>query len=217
MEQESTLFAPFQAGGPAMYVIAIFSIFAIAIIIERTIYIFFRYNINGPAFMNQVTKLINANNIDRALQLCKAAKNAALARVIEAGLKRHDRSEREIQDAVDEAALEILPQLQKRTGYLQMIANVSTLLGLLGTIMGIILAFQGVADADAKEKQEVLATGIYRALYTTAAGLIVAIPALVAHSVLMTKTVRIIDEIDEFSVKLINMLVARQSKQSDGK
>jgi len=215
MEHESTMFAPFQAGGPVMYVIACFSALAIAIIIERTIFIFFRYNINGPAFMNQIMKLVKANNVDRAIQLCKAAKNAALAKVLVSGLGKSSGTEREIQDAVDEAALEILPQLQKRTGYLQMIANVSTLMGLLGTILGIILAFQGVAEADAKEKQEVLATGIYRALYTTAFGLIVAIPALVAHSLLMTKTVNIIDEIDEYSVKLINLLVEKQRNRKE--
>ena len=108
----------------------------------------------------------------------------------------------------------MLPKLQKRTQYLQMIANVATLLGLLGTIIGIILSFKAVAKASAAEKQAKLTEGIATALYTTAFGLVVAIPSMIAHAMLSAKTTKIIDEIDEYSVKLINMLVAKQKERA---
>lgn len=200
------LISAMREGGVMMWVILIFSALALAISAERFFFILFRYNINGPAFMKKIQKLIEARNFDRAIQLCNAAPNAALSRVLKAGLARHSRPEREMQDAIDEIALELLPKLQKRTSYLQVIANVATLLGLLGTISGIIQAFDAVANVEPAMKQKVLTQGISVALYTTAFGLVVAIPALLSHAVLDAKTVKIIDEVDEFSVKLINLL-----------
>jgi len=198
----------FTQGGSVMYVIAAFSVLSIAVMIERAFFILFRYNINGPAFMKKIQKLVEARNYDRAIQLCNAAPKAALSMVLKAGLQRAGREQREIQNAVDEAALELLPKLQKRTGYLQVFANVATLLGLLGTIVGIIGAFQAVSDESipVEQKQPTLMRNIGIALYTTAYGLIVAIPALIAHAIIDARTVKIIDEVDEFSVKLINLL-----------
>jgi len=202
----SIIFTAMREGGSVMYVIAFFSVISLAIILDRVFFIVFRYNINGPAFMKKIQKLVEARNYDRAVQLCNAAPNAALAKVLKAGLARAGREQREIQNAVDEAALELLPKLQKRTGYLQVIANVATLLGLLGTIIGIIIAFKAVAEVEASQKQKVLTRGIAIALYTTAFGLFVAIPTMLAHAIIDAKTTKIIDEIDEYSVKLINML-----------
>jgi len=197
-----------KSGGPVMIVIAVFSVISLAIIIERFYFILFRFNINGPAFMKKIQKLVEVRNFERAIQLCNAAPNAALSRVLKAGLSRAGKPEREIQDAVDEVALEILPKLQKRTNYLQVIANVATLLGLLGTIFGIIISFNAVANVDPSMKQKVLTSGIAVALSTTAFGLIVAIPSLLFYSILDNFTGKIIDEIDEFSVKLINLISA---------
>jgi biopolymer transport protein ExbB len=195
-----------REGGPVMWIILGFSVVSFAIVIERFFFIQLRYNINGPAFMKKIQKLVEARNFERAIQLCNAAPNAALSRVLKAGLSRAGKSERDIQDAVDEVALEILPKLQKRTNYLQVIANVATLLGLLGTILGIIMAFDAVANVEPAMKQKVLTKGISVALYTTAFGLVVAIPSLLFYAILDNKTVKIIDEVDEFSVKLINQL-----------
>ena len=203
-----------REGGGVMYIIAFFSVISLAIILDRVFFIVFRYNINGPAFMKKIQKLVEARNYDRAVQLCNAAPNAALARVLKAGLARAGREQREIQNAVDESALELLPKLQKRTGYLQVIANVATLLGLLGTIIGIIIAFKAVAEVEASQKQKVLTRGIAIALYTTAFGLFVAIPTMLAHALIDAKTTKIIDEIDEYSVKLINLLGSIQAEDA---
>ena len=113
----------FQDGGGFMYAIAAVSVFGIGIIIERFIFLFFRYNINATAFMAQIQKLVMAGNIERAIRLCNAAPSAALPRVVKAGLTRANKGEVEIQNAVEEATLEVVPAIQKRTNSLQAIAN----------------------------------------------------------------------------------------------
>ena len=200
----------FHKGGFFMWFILLAAIFAMAIAAERLYYILFRANINGTAFMAQVQKLIMANNIDRAIKLCNAEPNAALPRVLKAGLTRANRSEIEIQNAVDESVLEVFPQLNKRSAYLPMLANVATLTGLLGTIQGLIMAFKAVATASAETKQAMLASGIATAMYTTASGLVVAIPILVLHSIVANRTTKIMDDIDQFALKTVNLLGARR-------
>lgn len=192
-----------------MYLILATSIFAIGITIERFIFLFFKYNINAQAFMAQIQKLVMADNIDRAIKLCNAAPSRALPRVIKAGLTRADKGETEIQNAIEEITLEVVPIVQKRTPTLAAIANVATLLGLLGTVIGLIDAFRALEQADPSQQQAMLAAGIALAMNTTAFGLIVAIPTLVAHLILTGMTKKILDEIDLYSVKLENMLVTR--------
>ncbi|MEN0062922.1 MAG: MotA/TolQ/ExbB proton channel family protein [Myxococcota bacterium] len=200
----------FQEGGPFMYVILIVGVFAMAIAFERLFYIVFRANINSTAFMAQVQKLIMANNIDRAIKLCNAEPHAALPRVVKAGLTRANRSEKEIENSIEEATLEVGPLINKRTAYLAMLANIATLTGLLGTIMGLVIAFQAVANASAETKQTLLANGISVAMFTTAGGLMVAIPTLVLHSIVTNRSNKILDDIDQFGLKTINLLTARR-------
>lgn len=198
-------------GGIWMYVILATSIVGVGIIIERFIFLFFKYNINASAFMSTIQKLVMANKIDQAIKLCNAAPTAALARVVKAGLTRANKSENEIQNAVEEATLEVVPLIQKRTNSLQAIANIATLLGLLGTIIGMIGAFNDLAVVSADKRQEALGRNISLAMNTTAFGLIVAIPCMAAHVFLTNVTKKIIDEIDQYSVKLENLLISRLS------
>jgi biopolymer transport protein ExbB/TolQ len=198
-----------EKGGIFMWPILVCAVFGVAITAERLFFIMFRANIDGTAFMAQVQKLIMANNIDRAIKLCNAEPNRALPRVLKAGLTRANQKGSDVQNAVEETVLEVYPQLNKRTGYLPMLANVATLIGLLGTIQGLIQAFEAVAHASAETKGALLAAGISTAMFTTAAGLIVAIPLLVLHSIVQARTVKIMDEVDQFSLKTINLLGAR--------
>lgn len=198
-------------GGIWMYVILATSIVGVGIIIERFIFLFFKYNINASAFMSTIQKLVMANKIDQAIKLCNAAPTAALARVVKAGLTRANKSESEIQNAVEEATLEVVPLIQKRTNSLQAIANIATLLGLLGTIIGMIGAFNDLAVVSADKRQDALGRNISLAMNTTAFGLIVAIPCMAAHVFLTNVTKKIIDEIDQYSVKLENLLISRLS------
>jgi biopolymer transport protein ExbB/TolQ len=204
-----TIAEAFRAGGAWMYIILAVSIVAIGIAIERFIFLFFKYNINAEAFMSRIQKMVMADNIDRAIKLCNAAPSRALPKVIKAGLTRANKGEVEIQNAIEEATLEVVPQVQKRTGALNALANIATLLGLLGTIIGLIEAFDALEQANPENKQEMLAKGISLAMNTTAFGLIVAIPTMLAHLILSGMTKKILDEIDQYSVKLENLLVTR--------
>lgn len=202
--------AMFKEGGMFMYVILVVGVFGMAIAFERLFYVMFRADINATAFMAQIQKLIMANNIDRAIKLCNAEPNAALPRVVKAGLTRANRTEKEIENAVEEGTLEVGPLVNKRTGYLPMLANVATLTGLLGTILGLVMAFQAVAHASPETKQTLLANGISVAMYTTAGGLIVAIPLIVLHALIIARSNKVLDDIDQFGLKTVNLLTARR-------
>jgi len=196
-------------GGFFMHLILLCGIAGLAIMFERAIFLFFRYNINAHAFMAQIQKLVMGNNIDRAIKLCNAAPTAALARVVKAGLTRANKGEREIHNALEEAVLEVVPLLQKRTGSLLAVANVSTLLGLLGTVQGLIGAFADLATVSADKRQEALGRNISIAMNTTMFGLIMAIPCLTAYAALAGITTKIVNEIDLYGAKLENLLSYR--------
>ena len=183
------------------------------IIIERMIFLLFKFNINATQFWAQIQKLVMANNIDRAIKLCNAAPSAALPRVLKAGLMKANKGEVEISNAIAEAQLEVVPQVMKRTGALPSVASIATLMGLLGTITGLILAFQAITGASQEEKSVRLAQGIAVAMNTTAFGLIIAIPSLAFYLVLAGVTTKILNEIDQYSTKLENLLVARAHGQ----
>jgi biopolymer transport protein ExbB len=210
----SFLIEQYQLGGWMMHFIALAFAILIAIIIERLMRIVFQYNIDGTSFMFEVQKYVLANDIDGAIRLCNGAGRAALPRVIKAGLQRASRDEHQIQNAIDAASLEVIPKIEKRLHYIGLIANLSTLLGLLGTISGLIYAFGEVAKAPAAERQNVLSAGIAEALNCTAFGLIVAIIAMISFSWLSARASVLIEEVDEYSVKLIDLLSARKYKHS---
>lgn len=203
-------FATFYAnGGVFMHTIALCAVLGLAVTVERFIFLFFRFNINGQQFFNQIQKLVMANNIDRAIKLCNAADKAALARVIKAGLTRANKTEADISAAIEEAMLEVTPPVNKRVSTIPAIANIATLLGLIGTIFGMLEAFAAVADAPADQRSTALARGIGIAMNTTGFGLMVAIPLLAAHVFIAGLAKKISDELDLFSVKLENLLAAR--------
>src|SRR5262245_48028539 len=199
----------YKEGGNLILINSVTWIIAIAITIDRVIALMFRYNINASAFMAQVQKLVMANNIDRAIKLCNAAPSAALPKVVKAGLTRANKGAVEIQNAMEEATLEVVPEIQKRTPMLWTIANLATLIGLLGTIFGLIACFRAVGLATPDQKARILAEGISEAMNNTAYGLLIAIFCMMFHLILTNLTKRIIEEIDQYSVKLENLLIAR--------
>ena len=209
-------FSTTSTGWVFMWVLLVAAIFMVALAIERAYYIMVRSNVNAPKFMAEIRKLVKAGDYKKALSLCSSAKNKALAQVVMSGLRKVSESEtidfRSIQNSVDEGTLEVIPKLQERTGYLAMIANVATLVGLMGTIYGLISAFKSVSapGIDATEKSRMLAAGISVAMNTTLTGLSIAVPSILIYTFLQNKTVKIIDEIDEHTVKLINLITGNQ-------
>jgi biopolymer transport protein ExbB len=160
--------------------------------------------------MAKLKKYILSDNIDRAISLCNSKPQALLPKVLKAGLTRAKDSTQDIQNAVDEATLEVLPKLEARALYLPTLANLATLLGLFGTILGLITAFRASDAADASMRQQFLQKSIAVAMHTTALGIFVAIPTLFIHAILQSKINAIISDIDQYSVKLINLLSASQ-------
>ncbi len=194
----------FRDGGLFMYFILIVSIVGVAIMIERGILLIHKYNVDGRALWKKVSKFLMEGNVEQARALCNDMR-VPLMRILHHGIAASAHgSVEDIQTAIDEVALEIIPTIDKRVAYLAALANIATLLGLLGTIQGLIQAFGAIAHSDPSQKAALLASGIAIALYTTAFGLIVAIPLLLMYTILQAKAQKIVDEIDEFSVKLIN-------------
>ncbi len=196
----------FREGGPFMYVILLTLVIAAAILIERFIAVAVKNRIDTTTFVNRVMELIQSGSISSAIEYCSMS-NAALPRITRAGLQEFDKTPTDIQQAFELAAMSEIPKLEKRTQYLAMIANVATLLGLLGTIMGLITAFQSITDVEATQKAALLSRGISMAMNTTAFGLIVAIPCLMGYSYLQEKTNLLIDEINESVARIYRGLI----------
>ncbi len=170
-----------REGGIASALVCVVAIAAVAISIERWIKIQFQYSVNSRAFMAKLKKYIFSDNIDRAISLCNSKSEALLPRVLKSGLTRAKDSVADIQNAVDEATLEVMPKLEARALYLPTLANMATLLGLFGTITDY-RGFRGAGQAvDAVQRQAFLQTAIAMAMHTTALGIMVAIPTLFVH------------------------------------
>lgn len=201
-----------EGGGRGMYPIAVCLVFAIAIIIDRVQVLFFKASIDKEQFLKGLKTHIFNGDLDKAISYTAGQKSTPLTNIVKAGLISVPKGEAEVQAAMDEASLREMPRIEKRTGYLAMIGNVATLIGLLGTIGGLIQCFAGVAGVDASEKARVLSDGIAEAMNCTAFGLIVAIPALVAFSLLQGRTQHMIDDINETAVGVLNLIVANKDK-----
>jgi biopolymer transport protein ExbB len=202
----------FEEGGWGMYPILVWQIIAIGIIIERAIYLY-RSSINKDVFLATMQKCILAGDVAKAVKMCSAA-NAPLARIVQAGLVKVNRPDEEVQAAMDEAALRELPKISARTGYLALLSNIAMLSALLGTVAGLIKSFGSVSgdSVDPSQKATILAQGISEALNCTAFGLIVAIIGLVGFAILNGKTQGIEDDINEASVRILNLVVANRQK-----
>lgn len=202
-------FSPSIDGAFFFWITALFGLIAATIAVERILSVNVKANIDAAKFTADIRALIQKGDLKNAHELAKANSEKALAfvysRALQVAVGMEYIDYRNIQNAVDEATLEIMPRLTKRTSWLQTLANVSTLLGLMGTIYGLILSFEALASAGAGSSTA-LAQGISTAMLTTLMGLIVAVPAMLAFSFINNKVNQIMAEIDEHSVKLINLI-----------
>lgn len=199
-----------ENGGIFMKINIFFLAISLAIIIDRVVAVFFLYNLpNGGKFMVQIERLVLGNSIDKALKICSAAPKAALARVLRAGLSHADRGVVEIGNAIEEQSLEVQPAVMKRVPALWSLANVAVLVGLLGTVTGLIKAFQAVGLAAPEQKTQLLTNGISEAMYNTAFGLLIAVLCIVAHLLVGSQAKKIIEEIELHGLKLENLLARR--------
>ncbi|WP_166268397.1 MotA/TolQ/ExbB proton channel family protein [Marinobacter caseinilyticus] len=197
----------FQEGGPFMYPIALVLIIGLAITLERFVYLGAVRRKNRRAFEQGILPLLQKRDYQRAMQATNGS-NSAIAAMMGAGISRLLNNNRrdDIEYAMEEGLMEVLPRLEKRTQYLATLANISTLLGLLGTIIGLIAAFTAVASADPSQKASLLSQSISVAMNTTAFGLMSAIPLLMFHALLQTRTNEIVDSFEMAGVKLLNII-----------
>ena len=198
----------YRNGGPIMHFILAVGIIGLAVFLERFYVIVVKAKINGRAFIERIIQLVRSGKAEDAIKLCAQSK-AALPDMGLLILRSRSRDEADLQNVADAAALAVIPRLTRRLQYLPMLANVATLLGLLGTIFGLREAFQSVSMAAAAQRSEQLASGIAIALNATGFGLLTAVPLSVAHAYLVSQAETIIEQIDEFSVRLINALIDR--------
>ena len=202
----SSIVGFFQDGGLFMYPIVIVFAIGAAIAVERWLYLT-KVAVTNRSVWNKVTPYIKAGKFREAITVTQKS-NSAVATVLEYGLKRSETARRrdDIEKAMEESLMEIMPRLEKRTHYLATFANIATLLGLLGTIIGLIRAFTAVSGANPAEKADLLSASISVAMNTTAFGLMVAIPLLLIHTLLQTKTTELVDSLEMVSVKFLNTI-----------
>ncbi len=184
-------------------------LFGFVMLAERVKALFFDYVIDSDSFTKQVIALINEDKIEQAITFCAANEKKPLAFVVKRILEKSDRDVHAINQSLDIASSEVGPKLVKSLGHLAMIANVVTLIGLLGTVTGLIMAFKAVSFADVSQKQTLLAQGISMAMSATALGLMMAIPIMFVYSFLHSRQGKLFSEIDNASNKIIEALENR--------
>lgn len=216
LDSYSAIISFFQDGGLFIYPIAFVFAVGIAISIERWLFLTKQKMVNHKAF-GELYPFIRSNEQEKMAEFTKS-NNTAVSRMIGSALDMLNVSHRrsEVENAMSEGVMETMPQLEQRTGYLAVLANVATLLGLLGTIVGLIAAFTAVANADPAEKSTLLSASISVAMNTTAFGLIAAIPLLIAHAMLQNKTTAIIASIEMAGVKFLNTMTINKVITDNG-
>jgi biopolymer transport protein ExbB len=203
----------FVKGGPFMYPILLVFAVGTAIAVERWITLTL-VMVKNREMWGQVQPALVSGDFDKAREMT-SQDDSALSRLLNMGLALQGavRRREDIEIAMEESMMEIIPQLEKRTPYVALGANIATLLGLLGTIMGLIQAFTAVSDANPAEKADLLSASISVAMNTTAFGLIVAIPLLITSTVLTAKTGQIVDSLEMASVKALNVITSKARRQ----
>lgn len=200
----------FQEGGFMMYPILAMLLVSWAIAFERMFALYIAVRENKHALLSGIQKHILKGDIQGAVRFVGNQRQGPIARIIKAGLLKVNKTDKEVQAALDEASLREVPYIEKRTGHLAVLANAATLVGLLGTIIGMIDCFAGVADADPATKAVVLSRGISEAMNCTAFGLITAIPSLLLYAALQARTQHVVDSINEAVVSTLNLVLSNR-------
>lgn len=204
------MFDTIQKGGPIMFPIILCSILAFAIVIER-LYHLYQAKIDTRKFMEAIANALRRNKIMEAIDMCDKTPGP-IAHILKAGIMKHDRPRQEIKESIEEAGLYEVPRLEKNVPVLATVAHITPLLGLLGTVVGMVRCFQTIQEK-ASSLHPVspgdLAGGIWEALITTVAGLSVAIPTLVAYNYLVNRINGFVLDMERSATDLINVLSQR--------
>jgi biopolymer transport protein ExbB/TolQ len=185
----------------------------LTIVVERFYFQFSRYKVNSKEFLAQVRKLVNAGHIDRAIKLCESSDFPVL-QLVRAGLVQSNKGEDEIDAALSEKLSELKPQAEKRVGALWSLANIATLIGLLGTVSGLIQTFAsiGAPGLSPAKKQAMLSNGIAEAMYNTSLGLGIAVFCMITHVILHSRVKSIQHDLDSVMEKTFNLLTMQKAQ-----
>jgi biopolymer transport protein ExbB/TolQ len=208
----TTISTAFDKGGWGMWLILITLMIIVGIIVERAVYLF-KASVDKDKLLALLKSQVMSGNVQGAIKVC-SGNPTPMTRIVQAGLMKFNKSDDEVQAAMDEAALRELPKINARTPYLAMLSNFAVMAGLIGTITGMIKSFGAVGEGDkgGSEKATVLADGISEALNCTAFGIGVSLLGLLGFSLLQGKTTHVIDDINEVTVQVVNLVVNHRSQ-----
>jgi biopolymer transport protein ExbB/TolQ len=204
---ESQMWAAIKHNPTFLVLNLVVSAIVVTIIIERAAFQLGRYRVNSKEFFAQIKKLVSAGNIDRAIKLCDAS-DYPILQLVKAGLTHANKGPDEIDAALSEKLAELKPAVEKRIGALWSLANIATLIGLIGTVSGLINTFSAIAAPGLSQavKQQMLSNGIAEAMYNTAFGLGIAVICMIAHVLLHTRSKNIQHDLDSTTERVFNLL-----------
>jgi biopolymer transport protein ExbB/TolQ len=202
-----TLAQAFNAGGPFMWVILVVFAVACAVVVDRLVFYFIICRPNGVRLAAEVAQALNADDVAKAKKTV-SKRRAPMNMLMQTAVERYGSGMTfdEIQKGVDQAAIREMPRMTQRLNYLSLFANIGTLLGLLGTIIGLQEMFGSLAAVEAEKKAAMLASGIAQAMNATAFGLIVAVPCMVLYTILYNNPQQVTKDLDEAVVRLLDYL-----------
>jgi len=211
--QVSQLIAAFKHNPTFMVLNLITSAIVLTLVIERFYFQLTRYRVNSHEFFAQIKKLVLSGNVDRAIKLCEAGDYPVL-RLVKAGLIHASHGEDEIDAALSESLSDLKPEAEKRIGALWSLANIATLIGLLGTVSGLIATFAAISrpDLSQSDKQSLLSNGIAEAMYNTALGLGIAVFCMITHIILHTRAKAIQHDLETLMERTFNLLTISRGR-----
>ena len=194
-----------STGASVMWLILIIAFIIIGLMIERVWYLFLKCGMGSGSFMSGISKYLKAGDYAKAIQYSSSV-TTPLAKGITAVLQNRGKGTKTVQKSVDEVFLTETPKITRNLPMLATLGNLATLLGLTGTIYGLMIAFDAIANVPAAQRAQALATGISVAMATTLLGLLIAVPTILVHGVLSAKSDKVVEEMDEKTSKLINLV-----------
>jgi len=196
-------------GGPLMFITLAVGLVGFGIAIERAMRFWGDFSIDHKAFMKKVRQYLVNDQVDEAIKYCAQQKKGLTPAIVKAAIERYGCDEALVKANVESAYLTLTPKITIRLPYLSLIANAAVLLGLVGTVWGMISMFAGLGNVDAATKQAVMSSGIAEALHNTFQGLFIAVICMMLHSFLGARAAHLVEELDHASSEAMDWVTLK--------